>query len=180
MSNLVSVRDLRVSFRLGKTRVVEAVRGVSFEVPENATVALVGESGSGKSVSAMSIVRLLPDNAIVDRASRIEFAGANLLAAPIEQLRRIRGKDISVVFQEPMSSLNPAHRRHADQRGTAAAPEALGPAGDRSGHRAADGGGHPGAEGTRRCLSARTVRRSAAAGDDRHGDRLRAEAADRR
>ena len=107
MSNLASVRDLRVSFRLGKTRVVEAVRGVSFEVPENATVALVGESGSGKSVSAMSIVRLLPDNAIVDPASRVDFGGANLLTAPIEQLRRIRGKDITVVFQEPMSSLNP-------------------------------------------------------------------------
>jgi peptide/nickel transport system ATP-binding protein len=107
MSDLVSVRDLRVSFRLGKHKVVEAVRGVSFAVPENATVALVGESGSGKSVSAMSIVRLLPENAIVDPASRIEFGGANLLSAPIERLRRIRGKDITVVFQEPMSSLNP-------------------------------------------------------------------------
>jgi len=107
MTGLVSVRDLRVSFRLGKRRIVEAVRGVSFDVPENATVALVGESGSGKSVSAMSIVRLLPDNAIVDAASRIDFGGANLLTAPIETLRRIRGKDITVVFQEPMSSLNP-------------------------------------------------------------------------
>ncbi len=107
MGNLVSVRDLRVSFRLGKSRIVEAVRGVSFEVPENATVALVGESGSGKSVSAMSIVRLLPDNAIVGPAGRVEFGGANLLTAPIENLRRIRGKDITVVFQEPMSSLNP-------------------------------------------------------------------------
>jgi peptide/nickel transport system ATP-binding protein len=107
MTSLVSVRDLRVSFRLGKRRIVEAVRGVSFDVPENATVALVGESGSGKSVSAMSIVRLLPDNAIVDAASRIDFGGANLLTAPIETLRRIRGKDITVVFQEPMSSLNP-------------------------------------------------------------------------
>jgi len=107
MANLVSVRDLRVSFRLGKTRIVEAVRGLSFDVPENATVALVGESGSGKSVSAMSIVRLLPDNAIVDSASRIDFGGADLLTAPIDRLRRIRGKDITVVFQEPMSSLNP-------------------------------------------------------------------------
>ncbi len=105
--DLVSVRDLRVKFRLGKTRTVEAVRGVSFDVPENATVALVGESGSGKSVTAMSIVRLLPDNAVVDPASRIEFRGTDLLAAPIDALRRIRGKDITVVFQEPMSSLNP-------------------------------------------------------------------------
>jgi peptide/nickel transport system ATP-binding protein len=107
MPNLVSVRDLRVSFRLGKHRIAEAVRGVSFDLPENATVALVGESGSGKSVSAMSIVRLLPENAIVGPDSRVEFGGRNLLADPIESLRAIRGKDISVVFQEPMSSLNP-------------------------------------------------------------------------
>ncbi len=107
MTNLVSVRDLTVSFRLGKSHVVEAVRAVSFDVPENGTVALVGESGSGKSVSAMSIMRLLPDNAIVGGASRVEFGGRNLLAEPIEALRAIRGKDIGVVFQEPMTSLNP-------------------------------------------------------------------------
>lgn len=107
MSNLVSVRDLRVSFRLGKSQVAEAVKGVSFDIPENSTVALVGESGSGKSVSAMSIVRLLPDNAVVGRDSRVLFGGQDLLTAPIEHLRRVRGKDISVVFQEPMTSLNP-------------------------------------------------------------------------
>jgi peptide/nickel transport system ATP-binding protein len=107
MGNLISVRDLRVSFRLGKSHVVDAVRGVSFDIPENSAVALVGESGSGKSVSAMSIVRLLPENAIVNASSRIEFGGRNLLTEPIEVLRQIRGKDITVVFQEPMSSLNP-------------------------------------------------------------------------
>jgi peptide/nickel transport system ATP-binding protein len=107
MSNLISVRDLRVSFRLGKHRIVEAVRGVSFDVPENSTVALVGESGSGKSVSAMSIVRLLPDNAIVGPQSQVVFGGRNLLTEPDAALRALRGKDISVVFQEPMSSLNP-------------------------------------------------------------------------
>jgi peptide/nickel transport system ATP-binding protein len=107
MSQLVSVQDLRVSFRLGKHRVVEAVRGVSFNVPENGTVALVGESGSGKSVSAMSIVRLLPENAIVGADSRIHFAGRDLRAASEDDLRRIRGKEISVIFQEPMTSLNP-------------------------------------------------------------------------
>ena len=105
--NLVSVRELRVSFRLGKHEIVEAVRGVSFEIPANATVALVGESGSGKTVSAMSILRLLPDNALVDPASRIEYAGENLLAAPAQRLRQIRGRDITAVFQEPMTSLNP-------------------------------------------------------------------------
>jgi peptide/nickel transport system ATP-binding protein len=107
MTPLVSVRDLRVSFRLGKSHIVEAVRGVSFDIPENSTVALVGESGSGKSVSAMSIVRLLPENAIVGADSRVEFGGLNLLTQPPETLRAIRGREISVVFQEPMSSLNP-------------------------------------------------------------------------
>ena len=107
MTNLVSVRDLRVSFRLGKHHIVDAVRGMSFDVPENGTLALVGESGSGKSVSAMSIVRLLPENAIVGESGRVEFGGANLLAADEGVLRRIRGRDISVVFQEPMTSLNP-------------------------------------------------------------------------
>src|SRR5512147_240743 len=103
MTNLVSVRDLRVSFRLGKHRIAEAVRGVSFDLPENSTVALVGESGSGKSVSAMSIMRLLPENAIVGSDSHVLFKGQNLLTAPVDTLRRIRGKDISVVFQEPMT-----------------------------------------------------------------------------
>jgi peptide/nickel transport system ATP-binding protein len=107
MSTLVSVQNLKVSFRLGKHRVVEAVRDISFDVPENGTLALVGESGSGKSVSAMSIVRLLPENAIVGVESRISFAGRDLRKASEDELRKIRGKDISVIFQEPMTSLNP-------------------------------------------------------------------------
>ena len=107
MTHLISVQDLRVSFRMGKNHVVDSVKGVNFDIPANSTVALVGESGSGKSVSAMSIVRLLPENAIVHPDSRILFNGSNLLQAPVETLRAMRGKDISVVFQEPMSSLNP-------------------------------------------------------------------------
>jgi len=107
MTTLISVQDLKVSFRLSKTATSQAVKGVSFDIPVNSTVALVGESGSGKSVSAMSIVRLLPDNAIVDANSKILYNGRDLLQAPIEDLRALRGKDISVVFQEPMSSLNP-------------------------------------------------------------------------
>ena len=106
MSALVSVVNLRVSFVTRQTR-VEAVRGVSFQVREDATAALVGESGSGKTVSAMSILRLLPENALVDPASRIEYRGENLLAAPAARLRSLRGREISAVFQEPMSSLNP-------------------------------------------------------------------------
>src|SRR5256885_4836436 len=106
MSALVSVVNLRVSFATRQTS-VEAVRGVSFQVREDSTLALVGESGSGKTVSAMSILRLLPENAIVDPASRVEYAGENLLTAGSARLRALRGREISAVFQEPMSSLNP-------------------------------------------------------------------------
>ena len=107
MPPLISVSNLRVAFRLGRETLVEAVRGVSFDVPADSTVALVGESGSGKTVSAMSILRLLPENARVDPASRVDFEGENLLVAPPERLRGIRGRDITAVFQEPMTSLNP-------------------------------------------------------------------------
>jgi len=107
MNPLISVQDLNVSFRIGKNQLAQAVKGLSFDIPFNSTVALVGESGSGKSVSAMSIVQLLPDNAIVAPTSKILYDGHDLLKTPMEDIRRLRGKDISVVFQEPMSSLNP-------------------------------------------------------------------------
>jgi peptide/nickel transport system ATP-binding protein len=106
MSALVSVSNLRVSFATRQTT-LEAVRGVSFEVREDSTLAIVGESGSGKTVSAMSILRLLPENAVISPASRIDYAGENLLTASSERMRALRGRDISAVFQEPMSSLNP-------------------------------------------------------------------------
>jgi peptide/nickel transport system ATP-binding protein len=110
---LLSIRDLRVSFRLGKqdgiVQRVQAVGrgelGVSFDVPENTTVALVGESGSGKSVTAMSIIKLLPDNA--ERQGTITFQGRDLMAASLPELQALRGRDIACVFQDPMTSLNP-------------------------------------------------------------------------
>jgi peptide/nickel transport system ATP-binding protein len=109
MSTLLSIKDLRVAFRLGKENGVvkrfEAVKGVSFDVPENTTVALVGESGSGKSVTAMSILNLLPDNA--ERSGAITFQGRNMLAAPMSELQKLRGREIACVFQDPMTSLNP-------------------------------------------------------------------------
>ncbi len=107
MTPLISVQNLSASFQLGKSHVVHAVRDVSFDVPANSTVALVGESGSGKSVSAMSIVRLLPENAFHSPQSKIIYGGRDLLQLPMADMRALRGKDISVVFQEPMSSLNP-------------------------------------------------------------------------
>jgi len=106
---LLSIRDLRVSFRLGTqggvVQRVDAVQGVSFDIRENTTVALVGESGSGKSVTAMSTLNLLPDNA--ERSGAITFQERDLLAASREELQALRGRDIACVFQDPMSSLNP-------------------------------------------------------------------------
>ncbi|MBI2751420.1 MAG: ABC transporter ATP-binding protein [Burkholderiales bacterium] len=107
MTNLISVQNLEVSFRMSKTLTAQAVKGVSFDIPANSTVALVGESGSGKSVTAMSIVRLLPENAILGANSKILYNGRDLLTSSVEDMRAMRGRDISVVFQEPMSSLNP-------------------------------------------------------------------------
>ena len=105
--NLLQVQDLRVTFQVDKRSTFEAVKGISFDIPTNRTLALVGESGSGKSVSAMAILGLLPDNAIIPASSRILYGGSDLLKATPERLQDIRGKDISVIFQEPMTSLNP-------------------------------------------------------------------------
>jgi peptide/nickel transport system ATP-binding protein len=102
---LLSIQDLRVAFRMGKGVLAEAVKGVSFDIPENSTVALVGESGSGKSVTAMSVLNLLPDNA--QRSGRILWQGKDLLQCSLAELQGMRGKDIACVFQDPMSSLNP-------------------------------------------------------------------------
>jgi peptide/nickel transport system ATP-binding protein len=105
MSQLLSIQDLRVAFRMGKGVRAEAVKGVSFDIDQNQTVALVGESGSGKSVTAMSVLNLLPDNA--ERTGRILWKGQDLLGFSLRDLQTLRGKEIACVFQDPMSSLNP-------------------------------------------------------------------------
>jgi len=107
---LLSIQDLKVAFRMGGGVRAEAVKGVSFDIPENSTVALVGESGSGKSVTAMSVLNLLPDNA--EREGRILWSkggqgGQDLLRTGMRELQALRGKEIACVFQDPMSSLNP-------------------------------------------------------------------------
>jgi peptide/nickel transport system ATP-binding protein len=105
---LVRVRNLRVSFRLDKHTVFEAVKGISFDIPRNSTVALVGESGSGKSVTSLAILGLLPpENSIVDPTGEVLYGGRNLIGLPMNELRNLRGADISMIFQEPMTSLNP-------------------------------------------------------------------------
>jgi len=102
---LLSIQDLKVAFRMGEGQRADAVRGVSFDVPENSTVALVGESGSGKSVTAMSVLNLLPENA--ERSGRILWQQRDLLGASMRELQALRGREIACVFQDPMSSLNP-------------------------------------------------------------------------
>jgi peptide/nickel transport system ATP-binding protein len=105
---LLSIRNLRVNFRLDKETTFEAVKGISFDIPTNSTVALVGESGSGKSVTSLSILGLLPkENATVLPGSEIIYGARNLVELGQDELRKIRGADISMIFQEPMTSLNP-------------------------------------------------------------------------
>ncbi len=105
---LVNVRDLSVDFRAGRA-VSHAVKNVSFTIGRGETVALVGESGSGKTVSALSILRLLNYPAASHPSGEIYFAGKELLTASEEEMREIRGRRISIIFQEPMTSLNPLH-----------------------------------------------------------------------
>jgi peptide/nickel transport system ATP-binding protein len=105
---LLEVNELRISFRTDKKNQVEAVKGISFSVPADATVALVGESGSGKSVSSLAVMGLLPvETTIIHPGSSIRFDGRELLDLPLAERRNICGKDVSMIFQEPMSSLNP-------------------------------------------------------------------------
>ncbi|HUC60377.1 MAG TPA: ABC transporter ATP-binding protein [Alphaproteobacteria bacterium] len=106
---LLSVRNLHVTFAV-PGGAVEAVKGVSFDLDKGGTLALVGESGSGKSVTALSVLQLLPYPMARHAAgSSIVFDGAELVGAPESQLRDIRGNRIAMVFQEPMTSLNPLH-----------------------------------------------------------------------
>jgi microcin C transport system ATP-binding protein len=105
---LLSVRNLGVAFRQGG-EVSVAVEGVSFDIEKGETVALVGESGSGKSVTALSVMRLLPYPAAEHPTGEILFKGQDLLKASAKEIRTVRGNDISIVFQEPMTSLNPLH-----------------------------------------------------------------------
>jgi peptide/nickel transport system ATP-binding protein len=108
LPQLLDVRNLRVSFRVDSKHSVEAVKGISFAIPPNATVALVGESGSGKSVSSLAVMGLLPpETSIIHAGSQVLFEGRDLLALSAAQRRRMCGKDIAMIFQEPMSSLNP-------------------------------------------------------------------------
>ncbi|HBU87449.1 MAG TPA: ABC transporter ATP-binding protein [Acinetobacter sp.] len=105
---LLHVKNLRVSFKGEDKQYIETVKGISFDIPENTTVALVGESGSGKSVTSLATMGLLPvGQSKIDEQSKIIFEGKDLLSLSRTDMRKICGKDIAMIFQEPMSSLNP-------------------------------------------------------------------------
>ncbi|RUX93458.1 MULTISPECIES: ABC transporter ATP-binding protein [unclassified Mesorhizobium] len=105
---LLSVQDLSVAFGQGGGQSL-AVDHISFDIAKGETVALVGESGSGKSVSALSVLKLLPYPSASHPSGKILFQGADLLAMSEKQLRQVRGNKITMIFQEPMTSLNPLH-----------------------------------------------------------------------
>src|SRR5689334_19885001 len=105
---LLQIDDLSVAFGQGEHQVL-AVDRVSFSVGKGETVALVGESGSGKSVTALSVMKLLPYPSAHHPSGTILFNGRSLLPMPEDEIRKIRGDDITIVFQEPMTSLNPLH-----------------------------------------------------------------------
>lgn len=105
MANLLEVKDIHTFFTT-KRGTVKAVNGVSYKLDKGKTLGLVGESGSGKSVSAMSLIKLLDGNGYID-SGEIIFNGRDLIDIPVKEMTKVRGNEISVIFQEPMTSLNP-------------------------------------------------------------------------
>jgi microcin C transport system ATP-binding protein len=107
-AGLLGVEDLHIGFRKGES-IHRVVHGANLSMEENETLALVGESGSGKTVTAQAILRLIPESIIAYPQGNIRFMGREVLRMGHEELRRIRGSEIGMIFQEPMSSLNPLH-----------------------------------------------------------------------
>lgn len=108
-STLLSVQDLSIAFKGYAQSISQVVSNINFDIDEQETLALVGESGSGKSITSLSILRLLRKEQVIYPTGDILFEGKSLLHAPEKQLRKIRGNQISMIFQEPMVSLNPLH-----------------------------------------------------------------------
>ena len=170
---LLKVEDLRVSFETEDGN-VQAVDGVSFDVSPGEVVAIVGESGCGKSVTAMSLMGLTRDrNATITGTANLE--GTDLISADDDDLRRLRGDDIAMIFQDPMTSLNPVYRI-GDQ--ISEQIKAHRDIGDDEAHEQAvellEQVGIPGAAAEGELVPPRVLRRHAAARDDRDGAFTRA------
>jgi peptide/nickel transport system ATP-binding protein/oligopeptide transport system ATP-binding protein len=133
---LLEVRDLQTTFRLSRRQSIRAVDGVSFSIDPGETLAIVGESGSGKSVTSLSIMRLLPKGIGTITGGSIRLKGRELTTLPEAAMRGVRGREIGMIFQEPMTSLNPVHTigrqiaevliRHEGLTGEAARKRAIG------------------------------------------------------
>lgn len=108
MEKILNVKDLSISFKT-EFGLVNPVNGVSFDVKSNEILGIVGESGCGKSITAYSVIRLLPNNSLLGENTQITFEGENILNYNKNDLARIRGDRISMIFQEPMTSLNPIY-----------------------------------------------------------------------
>jgi oligopeptide/dipeptide ABC transporter ATP-binding protein len=107
-NSILKIKDLSISFKT-EFGIVNPVDSVSFEVKRNEILGIVGESGCGKSITAYSILRLLPNNSILGEETSIEFEGQNILGYDKKALSEVRGENISMIFQEPMTSLNPIY-----------------------------------------------------------------------
>ena len=108
MNNIISIKNLSVGFQSQNNR-TNVVKSISFDIPRGKTVALVGESGSGKTVTALSILKLLPYPSAFHDSGEIIYNNIDLLKSKQNEIQKIRGKNISAIFQEPMTSLNPLH-----------------------------------------------------------------------
>lgn len=109
MAKLLEVKNLVTQFKVDKTKIISAVDNVSFSIDEGETLAIVGESGSGKSVTALSVMQLVPNPPGHIESGEIFFQGEDLLKKSAAQMREVRGNKISMIFQEPMTSLNPVY-----------------------------------------------------------------------
>ena len=180
MENLLEVRGLKTHFNTDRG-LFRAVDGISFSVPRGRTVGLVGESGCGKSVTSLSVMGLVPSPPGKVEADAVMFAGRDVLGLSADERRRLRGGKMSMIFQEPMTSLNPVHtvgQQIVEAILAHTADVAAGRARPR--HRDAGTGENSLRQAAHRRLSAQSVRRHAPARDDRDGAVLRAGAADRR
>ena len=167
---LLEVTDLSTHF-FTYAGVVKAVNGVSFTLDRDETLGIVGESGSGKTVTAMSVMRLIPDPPGRIVGGGIVHKGRDLLALSKDEMSDIRGNDIAMIFQDPMTSLNPVFKigdqiAEVDQ----APPGQVQARVLEAGRRPARQGRHPRPPGARQPVSVRVLRRHAAARHDRHGD----------
>ena len=108
MKNIISIKNLSIGFQ-SQNKKNNVVHSISFDIPKGKTVALVGESGSGKTITALSILKLLPYPSAFHSSGEIIYNNKNLLNINNKEIQKIRGKNITTIFQEPMSSLNPLH-----------------------------------------------------------------------